>query len=78
MLFGLESEMDFGKHKGKKLQEVIDLGPEGCQYLLWANDNVKGFSIHKSLKEKCKSEMYKSNYKCGDEPLNADMMSCHL
>lgn len=41
-VLGLDDEMPFGKHKGKRISEIIDESPH---YLAWANDEIPDFAL---------------------------------
>lgn len=51
-IYKLDDRMNFGKHKGKLILNLIDEAPD---YLIWAHENVVFFnlelSVYKSLVE---------------------------
>ena len=46
--YGLSDVIPFGKYKGKEVKDVVSENP---QWILWAEDNVKGFTVsHRAFK----------------------------
>lgn len=46
--FGLKSRLNFGKHKGEEVQDVILEHPD---YLLWCLDNIEWFELTPEARE---------------------------
>lgn len=44
--------LKFGKYKGHTPEGISDLGKTGCQYLIWAYENVGNFDV-------CSAALYK-------------------
>lgn len=59
--------LDFGKYKGKTLDEVGDIDPS---YICWLHENVKTVKISKWLVEACERDVREE-----DEELYGDMYS---
>jgi len=47
-VFTLESVLNFGKHKGKTVREVMNTSPG---YIVWAHDNIDWFGLPNELYE---------------------------
>ena len=47
--YRLESIIYFGKYKGKSMKEIVDLGPDGKGYLLWAAGKIPNFTLEKDV-----------------------------
>jgi len=46
--YGLSDAVPFGKHKGKKIKEVVSKNP---QWIIWANENIPSFRVsHRAFK----------------------------
>ena len=52
-LFTLNTVIDFGKHKGKTVKEVEDLGWQGHNYLVWVNENANDVRLAPDVFEYC-------------------------
>ena len=63
----LETVLDFGKYKGKTLDEVADIDPS---YICWLHENVKTVRIPKWLVEACERDVREE-----DAELYGDMYS---
>lgn len=46
MMYDLDSKLDFGKHRGRKVEDVLEDDPG---YLLWAMENVERFEVDAAL-----------------------------
>ena len=63
----LETVLDFGKYKGKTLEEVADIDPS---YICWLHENVKTVRIPKWFAVACEGAVREE-----DEELYGDMYS---
>jgi len=63
----LETVLDFGKYKGKTLDEVGDIDPS---YICWLHENIKSVKIPKWFAEACERDVREE-----DEVLYGDMYS---
>lgn len=50
----LDDKVDFGQHKSKTIEEVIESEP---MYLEWALNNVRGFSLSAGIKSSLKKRL---------------------
>lgn len=41
-IYDVDDELDFGKHKGQKVDHVIVEHPD---YIIWALDTIEGFDL---------------------------------
>lgn len=48
MKYDLDIAMQFGKHKGRSVEDVLADDP---QYLLWALENVDSFEVDAALQD---------------------------
>lgn len=46
--YDLDSALDFGKYKGRTVEDVLDEDPA---YLLWALENVERFETDKAVQD---------------------------
>ena len=44
--YHLEDKLDFGKHKGLSIKEVLELNPD---YIIWANKQIYWFRVDDSV-----------------------------
>jgi hypothetical protein len=48
MLYDLDTEIDFGKYKGRTVEDVLN---EDAKYLLWAMENVDRFEVDAAIQD---------------------------
>ena len=48
MTYDLDTPLDFGKYRGKTVEDVMD---EDAGYLLWALENVERFETDKAVQD---------------------------
>lgn len=46
--YDLDTLLDFGKHRGRPVEDVLEDDPS---YLLWALENVHRFEVDKALQD---------------------------
>lgn len=48
MVYDLDTALDFGKHRGRTVEDLLGDDP---RYLLWALENVERFEVDKALQD---------------------------
>jgi hypothetical protein len=47
--YNLDSTIYFGKFKGKTMRQIVDVGSEGKNYLLWAAGKLTNFTLENDV-----------------------------